>query len=380
MTSDNKTDNPFQYGSMISENSFCGRNELLARLKGYVSSNQNFALVGERRIGKSSLISKLGSETSYFLYTDFMEVKDISDLLERLIRAFFMFQTQKGIFEKFLRTITHLRPTLGTDPLTGTPTISIDVSHPHKPETIGEIFSQFRAFSTKKKLFVAIDEFQDILKLKDHKQTLAILRSEIQHHHGISYCFSGSVRHQMDSIFFKPNSPFYKSALVVNVGPIERDEFVSFIKKRFRSGKREIKNEILDQIFNVTYSISGDVQQICHALWDVTKPNSTIDQEKFTHALELIFSQELKSYQWILAELTAFQQRLMKVLAKLGTSAITSNAVMREAGATNASVVRKTVLALVAKQVLYETISEEGTKEFRFFNPFFKFWILHGGI
>ena len=88
------------------------------------------------------------------------------------------------------------------------------------------------AINKKKALVVVFDEFQDILNLKDYKEALALLRSKIQFHIKISYIFAGSIRNKMDDIFNRPDSAFFKSAISIEVGAIDRDQFISFLKNK----------------------------------------------------------------------------------------------------------------------------------------------------
>ncbi len=68
----------------------------------------------------------------------------------------------------------------------------------------------FNITNDRKPLVVVFDELQDILNLKDKKETLAILRSKIQFHTAIPYIFAGSIRNKMDEIFNHPSSAFFK--------------------------------------------------------------------------------------------------------------------------------------------------------------------------
>ena len=48
--------NPFKYGSVVLGNDFCGRKDLLKQTAAHMEASQNIVVVGERRIGKSSLV------------------------------------------------------------------------------------------------------------------------------------------------------------------------------------------------------------------------------------------------------------------------------------------------------------------------------------
>ncbi|NIO80032.1 MAG: hypothetical protein GTN53_05705 [Candidatus Aminicenantes bacterium] len=165
---------------------------------------------------------------------------------------------------------------------------------------------------------VVFDEFQDILNLKDASTTLAVLRSKIQFHTDIPYIFAGSIRNRMDEIFNNPDSPFFKSAITINVGPLDREVFSGFLQAKFSKGKRRVSQTLLDRVFEITQDNPGDIQQLCGAVWEVTSYNDNIKEDIIPSALELVFSRELKGYEAILSQVTGQQLRCLKGLARLG--------------------------------------------------------------
>ena len=77
---------------------------------------------------------------------------------------------------------------------------------------------------------VVFDEFQDILNLKDAREVLALLRSKVQFQTDIAYVFAGSIRNKMDSIFNNPDSAFFKSAIPIHVGSLDKNTFQELIR------------------------------------------------------------------------------------------------------------------------------------------------------
>ena len=47
--------NPFKYGTFFSGKDFCGRITFLMQITGYIESSQHIVILGERRVGKSSV-------------------------------------------------------------------------------------------------------------------------------------------------------------------------------------------------------------------------------------------------------------------------------------------------------------------------------------
>ena len=97
------------------------------------------------------------------------------------------------------------------------------------------------------------------------------MRGRIQFQGDIPYVFTGSVRSRMVGLFDNPDSAFYKSALTLCVGEIERDSFAAFLQSRFETGHRRVSDDTVRAIMDAVADVPGDVQQLCEAAWGVTE-------------------------------------------------------------------------------------------------------------
>ena len=157
-------------------------------------------------------------------------------------------------------------------------------------DSIQEVLDVIESLAQKKRFVVVFDEFQDVLNINDDGEAIALLRSKIQFHDNIPSVFVGSIRHKMDEIFTSPNSAFFKSAIPINVEPLPFEEFSKFLIKKFESGKRKVLPDTLEHVFNISNNITGDIHQICEALWEVTSVNGAVSSGNLKTSLELIFS------------------------------------------------------------------------------------------
>lgn len=364
---------PFKYGTIVTGKDFCGREEQIKQLLEYIKSFQRCVIFGERRMGKSSLVYETMRHLKplhHLISIDLMEVKSLDDLCRRVIRSIMSAKWNANIFNRIIQFISALRPQIGIDPLTGLPTITVDETHQLNEETLENIFKILEETARRKKIVVFIDEFQDVLNIKDHKSILALLRSKIQIQKDIPFIFGGSIREQMVNIFTDPESPFFKTAIPMPVNAIDREKFQNFIENKFALGKRILDKEIIEKIFWATDSITGDTQELCEAIWSASEPGDIISQEHLNKAIKLIFSREQGIYEIILNRLTAFQLKILKAMAINGGKAPYSNEFMRKAGVNNASSIRKAIRRLVESKVIYEY-----NGEYKFINPFFSFWL-----
>jgi hypothetical protein len=369
--------NPFKYGQVVRAGDFCPRPRLLKDLQGFIKSGQNILIQGERRTGKTSLIFEAlrRLRKRNIVYSDLLEVKSSDDLCKRIIKAVISMEQQSGVAEKLFKSLSRLKPTLTIDPLTGQPSISLDASVKLQPDSIEGILDMVGTINKKKALVVVFDEFQDILNLKDYKEALARLRSKIQFHSKIPYIFAGSIRNRMDDIFNRPDSAFFKSAISLEVGPIDRVRFVAFLRDKFSLGNRAVSQPVFERIFEIADNIPGDIQQLCGAIWEITSYRAKIDESIMPKALQLIYSREFKGYETVLVQLTATQLKCLVGLAKHGGNAPLSAEFIRKTGIALPATIKKTLLRLIKLKIIYRYQSE-----YKFVNPFFKSWLLYKNL
>ena len=364
--------NPFKYGQVVGEGDFCPRPKLLKQVKGFVNSGQNILIQGERRIGKTSLICESIRllRKVRMLYVDLLEIKSADALCKRLAKAIISLEHRDGFIEKILKRLSQLRPVVGIDPLTGQPTVSLDPAVHLAPDNIEGILDLVASTHKRKSLVVVLDEFQDILNIEDGREVLAVMRSKIQFHAGIPYVFAGSIRNKMKELFSDPDSAFFKSAIPVDVGPLERDHFSAFIQEKFSTGKRSVSPAVLERIFDIAADVPGDVQQLCEALWEVTSYKDTVSERHIPDALELVFARERKAYEGVLAQLTGQQLKCLAGLARVGGEAPQSKAFLEAVGIRLPGSVRKAISRLQKLKIVFE---HEG--RYRLVNPFFGAWL-----
>jgi len=365
--------NPFKYGQVVKEADFCPRPKLLKNVEEFIKSAQNILIQGERRTGKTSLIFEAlrRLRKRHVVYVDLLEVKSSDDLCKRIIKAVISMEQQSGVAEKLFKSLSRLRPTLSIDPITGQPSISLDASIKLQPDSIESILDMVGTINKRKAIVVVFDEFQDILNLKDSKEALALLRSKIQFHSKIPYIFAGSIRNKMNDIFNHPDSAFFKSAIAINVGPINREQFIAFLESKFLLGKRSIDLPNFNLIFEIAENIPGDIQQLCGAIWEITSYRDKIDESIIPKALQLIYAREFKGYEAILVQLTANHLKCLVGLAKIGGKAPLSSEFVKVAGIELPATIKKALTRLIQLKIIYRYQGE-----YKFVNPFFKSWLL----
>jgi hypothetical protein len=366
--------NPFRYGEVVTGKDFCDRPELIRNLRQRLESGRNTAVVGERRTGKTSLVHETARRIRglHLVHAQLWAVKSAEDVAQRLIDAIISSQRQnRTIIESVTRVLSSLRPRIELDPFTGNPSVTLTPTHRVGHRGLQAVFDLIEDMSRRRRLAFLLDEFQDIRLIEESDALMGAIRDRIQRQSQIAYVFAGSVRHAIDQLFRDPGSPFFKTVSVIEVSFLDRKQFRTFLKRRFRKGQRNVPDLLFDQIFDLAEDNPSDVQQLCSALWDCSVEGQTVMRDHLQRALHRIFATERKGYEALVRPLTDIQMRCLRGLAKLGGDQPQSKRFLEESGIQLPASVKRALDRLVNLEVVYGR-----EQNYRFFDPFFRQWIL----
>jgi len=365
--------NPFRYGQVVGADEFCPRPGLVKQLTRFMASGQNAVVQGERRMGKTSLIHEAARKHKRrrMIYVDLLAIKTVNDLCKRLVTGIASAEHQAGFLERMLKALSQLRPVLSLDPTTGEPSVSLDAGIKMRPDSTDGLLELVAEMNRRKPVVVVLDEFQGVGNLAEREEVLATLRSKIQFQSSIPYVFAGSVRNEMRNIFSDPDSPFFKSAAALDVGPIDEPRFVQFLSRRFQKGTRRADDEVIREIIHRADDVPGDAQELCACLWEATSPREKITLDHVGGALELIYARESKGYEATLVHLTGPQLRCLVGLARFGGEAPHSADFVKAAGLRTPATVQRALNRLAKLRIVYRH-----DRTYRFSNPFFRRWLV----
>ncbi len=360
---------PFKTGMKVTGSEFFGRHQEVGRLREFMQSAGRVYVVGERRIGKTSLIFEAIRPLKKipFVYVDLFAVKTVSDVTHRLALAVGQARKAREHIVSVLAAFTSLRPTLTVDPLTQALGLTFAPGTGNSPETLDEIFGMIDRWP---EAVVAFDEFQDILALKEADQIIARLRSLIQLREKTCFIFCGSIRSQMEAIFTDDKAPFFNSAMRLFVGPMEKAVLEKMVRTKLASGKRRISAELLNTILDMCHCNPGDVQRFCTALWQVTSYADTLARESLGEALNMLFAMQQEKYEIIMLTLSSQQAQTLRALAAIGGESNLSKAFIEATGIRLMPSVNKALLGLIDKRIIYKLDTR-----YRFCDPFLAAWL-----
>jgi hypothetical protein len=373
--------NPFRYGGIVRDEDFCPRTRLEQRLASLFRSGQNVALIGPRRVGKSSLIHRaaLAVRGATLVYADLWGINTSADLVRRCVQALDAIEDKTTLLTRIAQSLPGLSVTIGADPVTGLPTLTptLEARRQAAPESVAQIARLWGSLhATSGKLIVALDEFQDLGSVEDADQVLGVLRREVQVLGRLPFCFCGSVRNEMWRVFGGDGGVFYKSAAMLEVAADDFDDWRGFLRNRFDLGRLRIADDELDMIMDLAGGNPGDTQQLCAAVWDVARGRSSrkVTAPLVTEGLLQVFADERKGYEQQVADVSGQQLAVLRTVAQLGGGSVQSAEFLTRAGITHASSSKAAATRLINRRILEET--PDGL---RFSNPFFRAWLLHSG-
>jgi hypothetical protein len=372
--------NPFQHGIVVSGKDFCPRPGLLSELRGHLEARQNCVIRGGRRMGKTSAVMEAirSERKAGCVLVNCWGKSSLASLAEAISEAFLAYQSRRGLsLKRILSGFAHLRPQATIDPQTGQPSFSVDLAGSREltPRSLERVLGPIAEEGRRHPVVVVFDEFQALMNLPAHEEIIATLRGAIQMQPEVTYFYLGSMRNLMDSLFNDPRKPFFKSAASVAVGPIERTAFSTYLQEKFRSGRRRVSDEALTMIFDLAQDITGDVQQLCSAIWNGSDPGEEIGADAVRRGLVRIHQAESESNARIIDLLTPGQVRVLLGLAKVGGAQPTSKSFLEASEIRQASSVTKALGRLEREGLIYR---DSGGYEF--FSPFFRTWILSQGL
>ncbi len=353
-----KPSNPFVLSGYISPEYFCNRNHEAGKIISALENGRNITLFSIRRVGKTGLIDhvfyKLHRQKKYLLiYLDILPTSNLNDFINIFAKAVISkLETRpERILKKIGDLFASLRPTITFDPITGSPNIEFKLETAKEAsQTLEQIFKYIK--NQKKHIVIATDEFQQITKYPE-KNIEAILRANIQKATNATFIFSGSHKHILLSMFSEYGRPFYQSSELHLLEKIKEEYYIKFIKSKFEKGGKQIKEEQVERILEITRIHTYYVQFLCNRLYGLSARSITNDIIGKT-LLEILDENETVyiNYRNLL---TYSQWKLLEAIAKEGNAKkLLSREFIQAHNLTAASSVQAAIGSLMNKEMIYK--------------------------
>jgi len=369
--------NPFKYGKIVSGNYYYNRKEELKRIQSTLSGGNNLVLYAPRRYGKSSLVNKvlteLEKEDFTTIYIDFMSVYS----REIFIRNYSNLVAGKkgGSIEKTVKYISKVIrgvvPSVSVNQF-GSPEFSFSwIEGRDKTETLEDVINlPEKLANSKNKWIIAFDEFQEITKLNGESFEKT-LRSLIQHHKNVSYLFFGSRTHLLKDMFSNKNRAFYNSAMLMNLGKIDRKDSVKYLTRKFLSDDIELSKSVANYLIDKVNSIPYYIQFVAAEIWqDLINKRKVVETGNIDRAIKSII--ELKSdYYWELtAKQTSYRKKVLHALSS-ADKGIFANETIEKYDLGPNSTTQKAITSFINDGII-----EKFNNELLFSDPIYKMFLV----
>lgn len=309
--------NPFLLSGYHSPDYFCDRKAELSWLLDQFHNERNAVIYAHRRMGKTALIRHFfhhleKKKQAQAIFIDLLGTTSMSEANKKLASAIVnqAGSLQGGIGKKMLTLLSSIGANIGMDPISGAPQVTFGLLQGPAVAQSMEAMGQYLK-SLKRPVVIAIDEFQQVVNYSEDNAE-AIFRSWTQEFPMIRFIFSGSHRHMMHTIFTDKNRPFYSSAQLLSLNPLDRSVYADFINNFFRKSKLKISSEILNQAFDWTRMQTYYVQLICNKLYGRAQ---NPDESLLNEIQQEILQQESPLFGTYQQLLTDFQWKTLKAIA-----------------------------------------------------------------
>ncbi|UZD24089.1 ATP-binding protein [Algoriphagus halophytocola] len=310
--------NPFVINTYQGKDYFCDRENDLKTLISHIENDRNVVLYAWRRLGKSALIHRLfeeletskGCET---IYIDLLATQNIAEAIQSIASAIYekYGRTTAGISASIQKLLASIGATISFNALSGLPEISIGINRSEQPGQSLKALGDF-LLSRKKRLVIAIDEFQQIADYEGANAE-AIFRTWVQQIPEVRFIFSGSHRTLMEAMFTEKKRPFYQSSQLESLQPIALKAYTKFITEHFQASKKTIEADSIEKIYTWSRGQTYTVQLACNHLFANYKKVSLSD-------VDVVFDQVLTQQQAVFANfqkmLTRAQWNVFRAIAK----------------------------------------------------------------
>lgn len=368
--------NPFLVAGYQGPEYFCNRTTETQAILQALNNGRNIALISIRRLGKTALIHHafhhLRNEKRLLIYADLMPTNSIADFNMTLCNALVAAIPEKSVpGKKIWDWIKHIRPQISFDPYTGLPQITFDAVRPQEQQQ-NLIQLLYLLEEIGRKTIIALDEFQQITQY-DQANTESWLRSVFQKLTSIQFIYAGSQQHLLTEMFHSAKRPFYASAQIITLKPIEQKDYRNFIMKHMKNGGKNISTETADYIIRWCFGHTFYVQHLCNRIYGL--PDHQVNEKTVHSVIKQIFKENEAVYFTYRDLLTQQQWNVLSAIAKAETvyEPTAKNFIQTYRLGTPASV-KRALDALTERDMIYKN-SEGGKSYYRVYDVFLSRWL-----
>ena len=376
-----KPNNPFLISGYHSPEFFCDREQETAKILDALSNGRNVTLIAPRRMGKTGLIRhafyhlKEQQPEIVTLYMDIFSTQSLGDFVRLFANTVLgkLDSAPQKALSRISQFIRSCRPVFTFDEITGVPKVTIDVAPAEEENTLKEIFDYLA--SSEKRCYIAIDEFQQIVRYED--ETIeAIIRTYVQRCTNAHFIFSGSQRHLMNEMFTSPARPFYQSVAIINLQPLALDVYTDFCVSKFEQAGKYIERDVVRILYERFDAVTSYMHRILNVLFSKTNKGEICNAIMVDEAIDLIIRLSFDTYESLFYQMPEKQRMLFLAIAREGrVKEITGGTFVRKHKLISSSSVNSALKGLLEKD--FVTMDKN---MYCVYDHFFVLWLKFKGI
>ncbi len=373
--------NPFEYGTFVTGEQFCGRQREISELQKAILSGQHLLINAERRIGKTSLVEQtllqLPKDKFAVCALDLYKTEDETSFANAFGRAVAIENTSsaESLLARAKKFFQRLKPTVKLD-TEGKPSLALEISAEMQkdPDKLLEdvLESPVKlAEHTNKQVVVVMDEFQEIFNYPS-KRVERHLRTALQRQREVAYLVLGSRRRLIAKMVLEESRPLYRALTLFNLGLIPPEDWRPFLVDRFERKGVRLSAEAFAEVMAVTSGHPYYVQNMCHILWDATPSGGSVGLSEVAQARETVLQRESYAFSAIWESLTLNQRRFLRALASDPGRKVRylSGDFIQGSGLKAAANVQRAMNSLIEKDLI-----DRSNGTCNIVDPWFRLWI-----
>ena len=184
----------------------------------------------------------------------------------------------------------------------------------------------------------------------------------------VSYCLFGSKKHMLSSMFQNKKMPFYQFGDIVFLQAISTEDWIPFIRNKFKEKNIEISDELIRKICSSVDNQSSYVQQLA---WNVMlNAENEVTEETVEVAINDMLSQNTLLFMQQIEGLTSYQMNFLKAISDGVHNDFTSQKILSsyELGA-------KSNIMRIKNVLIHKELIEKTSEGIFFTDPIFKLWM-----
>lgn len=312
-------DKAFVYGMAVSGENFTDRVKETRRITANFEGGVNTILISPRRMGKTSIVNKvcetLDNPMIKTIRMDIYDCRSEYDFYNRYAEE--ILKQTAGKLEQVLSDakefLGRIAPKISISPdMISDYSISLGITP--KIFSAEEILGIPEKIAEKKgiHLIICIDEFQQIGEFPNSLQVQKRMRSVWQHFKNVSFCFYGSKRHMMQTLFQNKSMPFYQFGDMIFLEKISQKDWIEYIVSRFNNGGKTISAELAGNVCEMVEGYSSYVQQLAWNLYIITEKEAT--EQLLGEAFDELLAQVSSLYINQIKGLSTYQMNYIRAL------------------------------------------------------------------